>query len=508
MSAARLVIKALCKSYVSPVLTNVDLQIQKGEIHALVGENGAGKTTLVNILTGIVDRDEGGITLDGVSYAPSTPRQAFAAGVSVATQELSIIGTLSIAENISLKALPAAGGVIDREKLARSTNNALGLMGLENADPSVRAETLSLSDQQLVELAKSIQGTDKLLILDEPTAALTAPQADRLHTVMRSLTEQGTSIIYISHRLQDVLDIADTVSVLRDGRIVLSDAARSLTIDKLVHAMAGQNLDQVAAASTSGQTEAPAIKAESVTTSDLPKPVDFEAHAGEIVGLSGLAGAGRSELLQALFGIASPTGGRVVRVQDGNSIEVRNPKQAIDLGIAMLGEDRQAMGLFEGQTVTTNLMIPGSKSRTTLIDRAQEAKASRDLVERVDIRCESIDQNIAELSGGNQQKSLLARWLHRDSDVYLLDEPTRGVDVGTRFAIYALLRELAADGKCVVVASSENEELMALCHRIIVLSNRKIAGTFDPRQCSEEDLLSAAFSAFTAESTSQQDVLR
>ncbi len=497
MGNARLVIEGLGKSYASPVLTDVNLTVEKGEIHALVGENGAGKTTLVNILTGLVDKDAGHIELDDKHFSPSSPREAFSAGVSVATQELSIIGTMSIAENLSLKALPAARGVLDRDLLIATAEEELELVGLERTDPWTRAEQLSLSGRQLVELAKAMRGDNALLILDEPTAALTAPQAERLHDRMRERASRGTSVIYISHRLNDVLDVADTVSVLRDGRVVLSGAAGSLTVDELVSAMAGRAFQQGSSGSKTAHSAAPVIRARSLTTDDLPVAIDFEAKAGEIVGLAGLAGAGRSELLHALFGLSQPRSGSVVRIDDGAEFDVRSAKRAVGLGIAMLGEDRRAMGLFEGRSLTTNLMIPGADGSPALIDRALETAASEALAESVDIRCESVAQDIAELSGGNQQKALLGRWLHRDADVYLLDEPTRGVDVATKAAIYGLLEDLARAGKCIVVASSENEELLALCDRIIVLSNRRIAAEFNASQCSEEDLLTAAFSGFT-----------
>ena len=498
MNPPRLTIEGLNKAYASPVLKDVDLVVRRGEIHAIVGENGAGKTTLVNILAGLVPRDGGDVRLDAAVFAPRSPRDAFARGVSVAAQELSLVDSLSIAENIALRSLPQICGILDRSQLDSTARDALRLVGLGGTDPDSAIRTLGLADRQLVELARALHGEPGLLIFDEPTAALAAPQADRLHELVRERAARGVSVIYISHRLNDVLDVAHTVTVLRDGKVVTSSPAASMTVDQLVHAMAGRTFESAGRRQTPGVERGPAIRAESLTTENLPTPLDFTARAGEITGIAGLAGAGRSELLHALFGLTSATAGRVVRIEGSRDTVVTNPGQAVRLGIAMLGEDRQAMGLFNGLPVSTNMMIPGtSRGALSLVDRAAESSATERLIRQLDIRCESGVQDIAELSGGNQQKTLLARWLNCESDVFLLDEPTRGVDVGTKAAIYELLQRLASDCKCIVFASSEIEELMTLSDRIVVLSNRRIAADFEASECSEPDLLAAAFSAFT-----------
>jgi ribose transport system ATP-binding protein len=499
MPEARLVIRDLCKSYASPVLSDVSLSFDRGEVHAIVGENGAGKTTLVNILAGLTGRDSGELTLDNRNYDPQRPADAFARGISFAAQELSTVPTLTIAENLGLKRLPRRFGVIQKDALRESATDTLERVGLGALHADTPVSALGLADRQLLELAKAMTGDPDLLLLDEPTAALTKPQADRLHALIKALADSGTTIIYISHRLDDVLEVADQVSVLRDGRLVASGAAGEFSVDSLVHHMAGNVFDTTTAESA-GPEGAPLLELDGVTTADLPHPLSLAVNAGEIVGLAGLAGAGRSELLHAAFRLAPLTGGAVTRHSNDGAVPIGSPQAAVDAGVALLGEDRQSMGIYPGQSLLTNMMLPGKRrqrSDLALIDRQQESGAASELVEKLAIRCQDTQQDIAELSGGNQQKALLARWLHCGSEVFLLDEPTRGVDVATKSTIYELLRELAGEGCGIALASSEIEELMTVCDRIVVLSDRRIVREFDRSDWSERDILAAAFSGFT-----------
>ena len=497
MADARLVIRDLNKSYASPVLRDVSLSVARGEIHALVGENGAGKTTLVNILTGLTGRDSGEITLDDEDYDPRRPADAFARGVSLAAQELSTVPTLTVAENLQLRDLPRRSGVIRRDQLADVARGALDDIGLETLDDSELVQHLSISDRQLLEFAKATIGGPCLLLLDEPTAALAQPEADRLHDRIRALGDTGVSIIYISHRLDDVLALADRVSVLRDGTLVASDAADEFCVDSLVRHMAG-DLFSAPESAMREDGGVSLLRIDEVTTPDLPTPLSLTVRAREIVGLAGLAGAGRSELLQAAFGLVPITGGSVECRQGNANRTIDSARTAVASGMALLGEDRQSMGLYPGQSVLTNIMLPGApaqRSSLHLIDSLKEAQAAGALVNRLGIRCEDPEQDISELSGGNQQKALIARWLHCGSQVFLLDEPTRGVDIATRSTIYELLRELAAQGCGIVIASSEIEELMTVSDRIVVLSDRRIAREFVRPDWSDAEILAAAFSA-------------
>jgi len=499
LASDRLVVASLDKAYAAPVLKDVNLTIARGEIHALVGENGAGKTTLLNILSGLTGRDAGRLILDGQPYEPARPADAFAAGVSCATQELSIITTLSVAENVSLRCLPQRHGIIDQAALRAKAKEMLSLVGLGSVASSAEAGELSLAERQLLEIARAFAGEPSLLLLDEPTAALNAIQTDRLHDILRQRTADGLSVIYVSHRLNDVLAIADRVSVLRDGRVVGSGPSADFSVDELVALMAGASLAAAANVASDRSAGQPLIRAEGITSRKLPIPVSLTAAAGEIVGLAGLAGAGRSELLHALFGLDTLTSGLVLKRVGDTEVEIRDATIAARNGLALVGEDRQSMGLFNGLSVTDNMMLPGDRrqrSRLRTIDRARERAASRSLIDKLGIACRSPDQDIGELSGGNQQKALIGRWLNAGADVFLLDEPTRGVDVNTKAALYRQFRELAENGCSLLVASSELEELMLICDRIIVLSDRRIAAEFRRDSYSEEAILSAAFSAF------------
>ena len=503
--STRLSISNLDKAFAAPVLKGVNLKIASGEVHAVVGENGAGKSTLVNILAGNLPKDSGQISLDGTLYQPQGPQDAHAAGIASAAQELSSIETLSVAENISLRKLPQKKLVIDHGILNATAVQLMQRVGLQNIDPTSPVEALSLADRQLLEFAKAISVDCKVLILDEPTAALTAPQADHLHSIVADLAANGTSVIYISHRLDDVLAVADNVSVLRDGELVVTTPTKRASVPALVQEMTGRSQAVGTKRNDCEHHAAVVLDATDLTTDDLPQAIDLKFKSGEIVGLAGLAGAGRSELLSALFGLAPLTSGAVMRMQGAAEHPVLNAGLAVRHGIAYLGEDRQAMGLFCGQSLLANMMVPGAEDSKILqrIDSKRERDDGGRLVEKLSIRCENLAQDVRQLSGGNQQKALIARWLYRDSDILLLDEPTRGVDVGTKNAIYDLLNSLRQKGKTIVMASSEIDELMTVCDRILVLSDRKLVRSFARNEFSEQDILAAAFSEFTASAASQ-----
>jgi ribose transport system ATP-binding protein len=504
MTSACLSISNLNKSFSVPVLSDINLSIARGEIHAIVGENGAGKTTLVNILAGFLNKDGGHIVLDEVDYEPSRPKDAFNSGISCATQELSLINTLSVAENIALRKLPHHNFVIHKNKLQNQTKILLQLVGLAHINPDTKTETLGIAERQLVEIAKALSVDCKILILDEPTAALTGPQADHLHKIISELANSGTSVIYISHRLGDVLEVSDTVTVLRDGQVVITSPTSKLNLPDLMNYMSGHIHPKSKSIVNNALNNPPVLEANNITTKDLPHKISFRCYEGEIIGVAGLSGSGRSELLNALFGLTRLTGGRISRQTSNGSVDIKNPREAKNSRMAYLGEDRQSMGLFSDQSILTNIMTPGHSSEfipLTLLDNKHEESACNELIDALSIKCNSLNQNINQLSGGNQQKALIARWLYCESDILLFDEPTRGIDVGTKEAIYKLLFKLRENRKTVLIASSEIEELMAVSDRIFVLSDRKFVSEFKQDNWSEAGILESSFSEFTMQST-------
>lgn len=488
----RLSVRGLAKAYAAPVLKGIDFDVAPGEIRGLIGENGAGKSTFFNLLAGFVPRDGGTIAVDGIDYRPAGVRDAFRRGISMQTQELSLVGTLSVAENLRLGALPARFGWIGREVLEEQAAEMIALLGLTGVTPDMPVDALSLADRQMLEFGKALSRPATILILDEPTAALSAQQAERLHEVMRARADAGTAILYASHRLEDVRHVCDTVSVMRDGHIITTGGAAAMSAAAMIEAMSGRSLASVRSAAAA-DTGPVLLEASGITTRALPHPVSLQLAAGEIVGLAGLAGAGRTEVIEALFGLAPLLSGTVA-VGSGR---VTSAGRAVALGLGLVTEDRKHSGIFAGQGIAFNAAIAGRDSGF-VIDRAEEAVRVKGLIDLLGIRCSGPDQDIASLSGGNQQKVLFARWLLAGSRILLLDEPGRGVDVAAKHDLYAQAIRLAEAGGTVLVASSELEELTALCDRILVLSARRLVAEFKGpastgQNWDEKAILAAAF---------------
>ena len=497
---ARIRIEGLCKSFAAPVLEEVNLQIMPGRIHGLVGENGAGKSTLINIISGLLSADAGTIELNGQVYrAPSRP-QALQQGIALAAQELSLIDTLSVAENIFLSALPQNFMTVDRARLRKHAEELMAQVGLHAMSTHTPVAKLALAEKQLVEMAKALSmpaDNCQLLILDEPASALTTPQVEKLHQIFRERVATGLSIIYVSHRLDDVLSVCDDVSVLRDGIIVSTAPTACLTANDLITAMCGEDLLEHRESSLREAGDL-RLKVDQLSSAIFPQPVSFECRRGEILGIAGLAGAGRSELLHTIFGLAPDRQGRVVLLNEGTEVEVRTASEAVKQGMALIAEDRKTQGNFADKPVSLNTTIAGlgklGVALAVLLPRREE-RVSKELIDRLQVKCEGPRQSIDRLSGGNQQKVLLARWLQTESDVWLLDEPTRGVDAASKLTIHEQLRDLRDLGACLLIVSSELEELTALCDRILVVSNRKVVATFESGQWSNEQLLAEMFSA-------------
>ena len=481
--AALLQLAAISKSFSGVrVLDQVGLDVSAGEVHALVGENGAGKSTLMNIVSGVVAPDTGRMLWEGREVRPRSPREAQELGITFVHQELALAPQLSAAENIFLGRHPAARGMVRWRAIHERARALLGELG-HDIDPRRAVAGLSLAERQLVEIARALAFRARLIIMDEPTAPLGDADAERLFGAIRRLKERGVGIIYISHRLKEIFQISDRVTVLRDGRRVLTEPTAAVTQDELVRAMVGMELRErfFAPAPETTAAAAEAIRVEG--------DVNLALRRGEIVGLAGLAGAGRTELLEWLFGAGGQWAGRLF--VDGRPVEIRTPKDAIRNGLALVPDDRKAKGLVLGASLHDNIALAAGRRRW-FIRGDRERQAAAQLLADLRIKAAGLDQPVLYLSGGNQQKAVLAKWLHAGASVFLLDEPTRGIDVRSKAEIYDLIRTLAARGAAVLVASSESEELLRLADRIVVMHRRRIAAELPRAEATEERIMQLA----------------
>jgi ribose transport system ATP-binding protein len=498
MDAPLLQVVGLQKSYNVPVLSDFSFELRGGEVHALIGSNGAGKSTFARILCGLTTANAGQMQISGVPYAPHSKREAERSGIVMVLQELNVITTLSVAENIFLSRLPRRAGFVRFGQLHDQTRRALARVGLEDLDPATPAAQLGVGQQQLVEIAGALAHDCRLLILDEPTAALTDPEIDRLFENIRRLQADGVGIIYISHRMDEIRRIANRVTVLRDGRRVATHEVAEATPARLVREMVGHDLPERKGCGERVAGEV-ALRVERLAAGDRVHDVSLVVRRGEILGLAGLIGAGRTETLRAIFGADRAKQGKVFLGDAATPLTIREPADAVRAGIGMVPEDRKQDGLLLAQSIRVNTTL-ATMSRHTRpagwLDRAAEAKTTDTVCQRLSVRCTSGEQVVAELSGGNQQKVVIGRWLVRDCAVLLFDEPTRGIDVAAKDLIYQLLRDLAADGKAVVMVSSELTELMALCDRMLVMSAGRIAAEFLPGEWTQEKITQAAFSGY------------
>jgi ribose transport system ATP-binding protein len=499
-SPLRLAARGIHKRYNVPVLTDFDFTLVAGEVHALVGSNGAGKSTFARILCGLTPASAGTLQLDGMPYDPASKSAATAAGVVMVLQELNLIPTLSVAENLSFEDLPARFGFIDRAELRQRARAALALVGLDHLDPDQPAGALGVGQQQLVEIAAALTRECRVLILDEPSAALTATEAEELFARIRDLQAQGVAVIYVSHRMDEIRRIADRVTVLRDGRHIATHEAKQLDLDELIREMAGSAL-AAAGAKTKSKSATPATghrSPEALAVRGLNAPpllhdINLQVHAGEIVGIAGLVGAGRTELLRAIYGADPIASGQIELA--GKVTAIPDPTAAVRAGIGMVPEDRKADGLLLPQSILANTTLASHDrlSRHGWMDTSAARRTTLETTTAMALKYDDLDQPVSELSGGNQQKAVIARWLLRDTAVLLLDEPTRGVDAAAKESIYELMAALAARGKALLMVSSELPELMANCDRILVMSTGRIVGEFTPADWSEERITAAAF---------------
>ncbi len=490
---------ALSKHYAAPVLRDVDLDVYAGEVLALTGENGAGKSTLSKILCGVETPTSGSMSLAGHLFAPASRCDAETLGVRMVLQELSMVPTLTVAENLFLGNLPRRCGWIDRGALQRQAEQALARVGL-HLDPRLPVHMLGIGHRQMIEIARALTSTCRVLVLDEPTAMLSAHESATLFARIDALRREGVAVVYISHRLDELARIADRIVVLRDGRLITDAPAATVTQDALIRAMVGRELAPEPGAQRPARAPrppdaAPALRVTGLTRAPAVRDVSFAVAQGEIFGIAGLVGAGRTELLRLIFGADRAEAGTIEAGTPLAPLRIRAPGHAVRHGISLLTEDRKDEGLLLGLPIAANIALGNMAgvTRRGWLQPARERALAQRHIEALRIRCTGPEQAAGELSGGNQQKVAIARWLERDTSVLLFDEPTRGVDVGAKFDIYALLETLAAQGKALVVVSSDLRELMQVCDRIGVMRAGRLTQIFHRDGWSRDALLAAAF---------------
>jgi ribose transport system ATP-binding protein len=490
-SSPALEMRGITKSFVgNTVLTAVDLSASPGEVLALVGENGAGKSTLMKILSGVHHPDAGEILIDGGRVKFARPADALAAGIAMIYQELSLAPHLTVAENIFLGREPlklAPIGLINRNELNLRAQRLLDDYGFQ-INPRARVGRLSAADRQLVEITRAIVEARRVIVMDEPTSSLTAHEVDELFRLIRDLRTRGVAIIYISHRLEELESIADRLMILRDGRVVHECKWGQISTDETIRHMAGRELKEIFPPRTA-QIGAVKLRVRNLSRPPKFEGVSFEARGGEVLGIAGLAGAGRTEVAEAIFGAHSAATGEIEL--NGNKIRFATPSASVKFGLSLLTEDRKRTGLCLNLPLATNITLANVRALISggRLQRKLEARAAGEYIGKLGIRPASPAKIVGRLSGGNQQKSLLARWLFANSQVFLLDEPTRGVDVAARSEIYREINELVEAGAAIVMVSSDLPELLGMADRILVMRRGRLVAELDAKKTTQEEIL-------------------
>jgi rhamnose transport system ATP-binding protein len=479
-------------------VVDASVSLYPATVHGLVGENGAGKSTLGKIIGGALAPDSGELLLDGKRARFHSPRAALGAGIALIAQEIALVPKATVEENVLLGIEPNSSGLLRRRaqrRIFREVNERTGF-GL---DPRVPVESLRVADQQKVEILRAIARQARLIVMDEPTAALSRDESERLVAYVRELAASGTTVVFVSHYLEEVLSVCDTVTVMRNGRIVRTAAASQETQHGLVQAMVGREMTLEYPDKVAPPDSAPVVlDVAGLTRGAALQDISFTLRAGEIVGIAGLVGSGRTELVRALVGVDRPDAGTLKL--DGKPVRFRGPRQAARDGVVMLPEDRKQQGLVMIRPVRENLTLPslGDLATAGFVSRRTESQRTRKLADEFDIRARSLDAPVVTLSGGNQQKALFAKWLARTPRVLLADEPTRGVDIGAKRQIHELIGGLARQGMAVVLISSELEEVLGLAHRVLVMRRGRIVAEYTGEEATMERVLNAAFATEAA----------
>ena len=494
MSEYILEMKNISKTFPSvKALDGVTLKIRAGTVHALMGENGAGKSTLMKCLFGIYTRDSGEILLDGQEVNFKNSREALEHGVAMVHQELNQALKRSVSDNIWLGRYPTFMGFVTRErKMRKQTLDIFSDLGI-SVDPDTIMERMSVSERQMVEIAKAVSYDSKIIVLDEPTSSLNDREVEHLFAIIEKLRARGCGIIYISHKMEEILRISDEITVMRDGRHVATELSGNMSMEKIIKLMVGRELTERFPQKRNERGEE-VLRIEGLSTRYAPiRDVSFSVRSGEIVGVAGLGGSGRTELLESIFGLCEKSSGIITL--HGKQIANRTPREAKRNGFAMLTEERRATGIFGIRDITDNTVISGLRKYRTGGIFLSDRKMKKDTdwsIEAMRIKTPSRTTKIRTLSGGNQQKVILGRWLLTEPEVLLLDEPTRGIDVGAKYEIYQLIIALAEAGKCVIMVSSEMPELLGVCDRILVMSGGRLAGELDVKDATQEKIMELA----------------
>lgn len=475
-------------------LDDMSLSVRRGTVHALMGENGAGKSTLMKILVGVYRMDEGEITFDGAKLDNTDIHGVLKSGISMIYQELNPIDTVTVAENVCCGGIPQkirGGLLIDRKKMNAQVQALLDRLGITNIKPNSLVKHLSMAQKQLVEIAKALSHNSKLIVMDEPTSSLTEAECQKLFSIIRDLKADGISFIYISHKMDEIFDICDDITIMRDGKFVSTGQVKDMSQDQIISQMVGRTLTDIYP-----KEEVPigdtVLEVSNLCSRDTVKDVSFTLRKGEILGFAGLVGAGRTETMEALFGCRPITGGSVSI--DGNPVCVRTSQDAISHGMALLTEDRRNTGCILGADIYLNTMVLSFKRFANFFGiRHRKCRAAcREQIQKFGVKTVGLRQKMGELSGGNQQKVLLARWLLPDPEIIILDEPTRGIDVGSKHEIYKEMTQLVKSGRSIIMVSSELPEILGMSDRIAVMYDGKIAGILDRGEADQEKIMRLA----------------
>lgn len=490
MSDNFLEIKNLSKAFGNnKVLDKINLNVVKSSVLGLMGENGAGKSTLVKCLFGSYQKDEGEIFLDGKLIDFKNPKDALENGVTMVHQELNLCLDMTVADNLFLGRFPTKFGIINEHEMFEKATKIFSKLKI-NINPKRIVRTMSVAEKQMVEIANAVSHNAKLIVLDEPTSSLTEREVDKLFSIISELKSQGVAFIYISHKMDEIFEICDDVSVLRDGKLIFTKSTSETKMTELVSAMVGRELNK-RFPEIDNEPGEPYLVVKNLSTKYKPtlKDISFDVRKGEIFGIYGLVGAGRSELLETLFGIRAIAYGEILL--GGKRINLKNPADAIDYGFALLTEERKLNGMFEKASIEFNVTISNIRQYKNkfVLSGEKIRQAAKKEIKRMKVRCTSTEQLLSSLSGGNQQKVIIAKWLERSPEVFLMDEPTRGIDVGAKYEIYELIVQMAKQGKTIIVVSSEMPEILGITNRIAVMSNNRLAGIVTTKNTDQEELL-------------------